>query len=190
MLMADFEIFEERKTTLTHFFDDKLRDFVFWAAKKILDTSNNKHKVLICGNGGSAAESSHFATELLVRYKNNRKSIAAISLCSDGALMTAISNDFDDEYIFTRQIEGLGQKKDILFLLSTSGNSKNLISAAKCARKKGMFVIALLGRDGGELKEFCNAVFVDGLDDTAIIQEHQLILIHLISEMVEMQIKE
>lgn len=187
--MIDIEMFEQRKLATINFLDSKLYDFVSVTTEKIMEAINNKKKVMICGNGGSAAESSHFATELLVRYKNNRKSIPAISLCCDGSLITAISNDFNDEYIFARQIEGLGYKNDILFLLSTSGNSNNLIRAARCAMKKGIYVIAFLGKGGGKLKELCNAVFVDESDDTAIIQEHQLILIHLISEMVEKQLK-
>ncbi len=144
-------------------------------------------KLLICGNGGSAADSSHMAAELIVRLNSqrNRQSLPAVALNADTAILTAAGNDFGFEQIFARQVEGLGRKGDILFLISTSGNSSNLLRAAETAKKNGLFVVALLGGDGGKLALLVNKSLVVPHPSVQRIQEEQIFLIHLLVELIE-----
>lgn len=144
-------------------------------------------KLLVAGNGGSAAESSHLVTELIVRLtaKRNRQSLPAISLSSDPSVITAAANDYGFENIFSRQVEGLGQKGDLLLVLSTSGNSKNLINAARVAREKELLTAALLGGNGGKIVNLVDRAIVIPHDSTQRIQEEHLFLIHFMVETIE-----
>lgn len=144
-------------------------------------------KLLIAGNGGSAADSQHFAGEMIVRLsaERNRQSLPAISLSADSAVLTATANDYGFENIFSRQIEGLGQKGDLLILISTSGNSKNLIKAARVAREKGLLTAGLLGNNGGQLAKMVDKSLIVPHPSTQRIQEEQIFLIHVIVELVE-----
>jgi D-sedoheptulose 7-phosphate isomerase len=144
-------------------------------------------KILICGNGGSAADSSHMATELIVRLTalNNRRSLPAISLNSDGAVLTAAGNDFGFENIFARQVEGLASNGDLLFMISTTGNSKNLILAAETARAGNIRTAALLGNDGGKLKPLADKSIIVPPSSVQRIQEEHIFIIHLLVELIE-----
>lgn len=141
-------------------------------------------KVLVCGNGGSAAEAQHFSDEMLGRYKKNRQSYPVIALTADSAAITCIGNDFGFEEIFSRQVEGLGKPGDILLGLSTSGNSKNILRAATVAKSRGMKVIALTAPQG-KLRELADVSIESPSNTTARIQELHLHAIHLLSEYFE-----
>lgn len=134
----------------------------------------NKKKIIFYGNGGSASDSQHLATELVVRYKKNRKAIPAIALTADNSTITAISNDFSFKFIFSRQIEAIGQRGDIAIALTTSGNSQNLIEAAKLCKKKGIITFCFSGNKGGKLKKFTRFPIIINSNVASIIQVIEL----------------
>lgn len=151
----------------------------------IINTFVRGNKLLICGNGGSAADSQHMSAELIVRFKKNRKALPSIALTTDTSILTATGNDFSFEHIFSRQVEGLGQKGDTLLLISTSGKSQNLILAAQTARNMGIETVALLGKDGGILKSEVTHSIIVPVFDTARIQEGHSLIIHSMCELIE-----
>ncbi|RKX29533.1 MAG: phosphoheptose isomerase [Candidatus Zixiibacteriota bacterium] len=144
-------------------------------------------KILIAGNGGSAADASHFAGEMIVRLSSaqTRQSLPAIALCVDPAVMTAAANDFGYDRIFSRQVEGLGQKGDLLFVISTSGNSTNLIKAVHIAREKKILTVGLLGGKGGKLTGLVDKALIIPHVSTQRIQEEHIFIIHLLVEFLE-----
>ena len=141
-----------------------------------------------CGNGGSAAESSHLAVELIGRFKKNRRSLPSISLNADSAAITCIANDFGYDQIFSRQLEGLGQEGDVLVVLSTSGMSENITNALKQAKSMGVKTIALLGKGGGNAAALADYSIVIDSNETARIQEMHLLLGHTFCEYAEMEL--
>jgi len=144
-------------------------------------------KLLLAGNGGSAAEASHWAAEMVVRLtsERNRQSLPAIALCVDPSVMTAAANDYGFDNVFARQVEGLGNKGDMLVVMSTSGNSPNLIKAAQIARKNGLITVALLGSNGGKLGKMVERALVVPHPSTQRIQEEHLFIMHILVELVE-----
>jgi len=154
-----------------------------------LEAVNKNKKIIFAGNGGSAADSMHLCTELEVRYKKKRKSIPALSLASNNASITAISNDFNFRFVFSRQLEGIGNAGDILILMTTSGNSQNLIEAAKLAKKKKMKVFCLSGNGGGKIKKFLKQIIIIPSKTTSIIQICELTLGHILSDYLEKNYK-
>lgn len=142
-------------------------------------------KLLLAGNGGSAAECQHFAAELVVRYRVNRRALPAIALTTDTSVLTACGNDFSFGEIFARQVEAFGVKGDGLVLLSTSGQSPNLLRAAETGVRQGLEVFGLLGKGGGPLAQLCQHLFVVPGGDTAVIQEVQLAVIHLTCDAID-----
>jgi D-sedoheptulose 7-phosphate isomerase len=142
------------------------------------------HKILIFGNGGSAADAQHIAAEFVNRFQIERPPLAALSLTTDTSIITSIGNDYHFDEIFSRQIRALGKKDDIAMGISTSGNSKNVIRAINAGRKIGMFTIGLTGR-GGELAECADLVFAVKSDTTARIQEAHITLGHILCDLVE-----
>ena len=142
-------------------------------------------KIIFAGNGGSAADSMHLSTELLVRYKKKRKSIPAVALSSNSASITAISNDYDYKFIFSRQLESIGSNGDILILLTTSGNSQNIIEAAKIAKKRKIKTFCLSGNKGGKIKKFVKDTIIIPSKTTSIIQICELTLGHILSDFLE-----
>ena len=140
-------------------------------------------KVLVCGNGGSAAQALHFSGELLGRYEKERPSLPCICLNADLAVLTAIGNDYGYEYVFSRQVSGLGAKDDILLLLTTSGKSENLIRAAEMAKTKWVISIALSGRDGGDL--ITDYQYIAEGKTTAEIQEAHLNILHNVCRLID-----
>lgn len=144
-------------------------------------------KVLVCGNGGSAAESQHFAAEMVVRLteKHERAPLPTIALTTDSSVLTACANDYGFERVFSRQVEALGRKGDLLLVLSTSGNSANLISAVTTARDLKMETAALLGKGGGELAEIANLSIIIPSQSVLRIQEEHLYILHQLVELVQ-----
>lgn len=143
------------------------------------------HKVLVFGNGGSAAEAQHFAAELAGRFVLERRALPAVALTTDTSILTAVGNDYGFDRVFSRQIEALGQRGDVAFGISTSGHSANVIEALRAARAGGLATVALTGRDGGEMAREADEHVNVAASTTARIQEVQLTLIHVICEIVE-----
>lgn len=142
-------------------------------------------KLLFCGNGGSAADAQHLATEYVVRFRRGRRAIAAIALTTDTSLLTAAANDLGFEQVFARQVEALGMPGDVLFLHSTSGESPNLLAAAAAARARGVVTVAMLARGGGRLRERVDHAIVIPTDNGAHAQELHLAVGHAICDIVE-----
>ena len=165
----------------------KIEDKILLSVTKIFNSLNKKGKIFFCGNGGSAADAQHLTAELLIRLrpKINRHPIPAISLCMDSSSLTACGNDYDFKKIFSRPLEALGNRNDILIAISTSGNSKNIIEVLKKAKKKKIFTIGFLGYDGGKAKKYCDIDLVVKSNSVARIQEAHIFLGHFILEQVE-----
>lgn len=145
--------------------------------------------LFFAGNGGSAADAQHLATEYVVRYHNTRPAMRAVALTTDSSLLTACANDLGFDEVFARQVEALADTGDVLVLHSTSGESPNLIRAAQSAKARGVTVVALLGRSGGQLKELADVALVVPASDTARIQELHLAIQHIICDLVEGRLK-
>jgi D-sedoheptulose 7-phosphate isomerase len=142
-------------------------------------------RILTAGNGGSAAEAMHMAEELTGRFRGNRRPLAGMALAADGTALTCIANDFGFEEIFSRQVEALGRRGDVLVLFSTSGNSPNLLRACAAARRRGMTVLCLLGKDGGKLKGRGDCELIVRDQSTGRIQEAHQVVMHLLLEGIE-----
>ena len=151
----------------------------------ILKAYKAGRKIFLCGNGGSAADSQHIAAEFIGRFKKERKSLPAIALTTDTSILTAVANDYSYDQIFSRQIEGLGRKGDILIALSTSGNSKNILRAVQQAKAQEIVSAGFTGADGGELKRLADMCFRAKTQKTPHIQEMHITALHAISEAVE-----
>jgi len=148
------------------------------AGEQLINTLKQGGKVLLCGNGGSAADCQHIAAELVVRYEKKRKALAAIALTTDSSILTAHANDFDFETVFSRQIEALGNDKDCLIAISTSGKSKNILRAVEAAKSKGMIIIGLTGCEGGDLSKQATVSVIVPSVVTARIQEAHILIGH------------
>jgi D-sedoheptulose 7-phosphate isomerase len=155
------------------------------AAGLLLDTIKHGGKILLCGNGGSAADCQHIAAEFVVRYVNNRKALAAIALTTDSSILTAHSNDFGFETVFSRQVEALGNEMDCLIAISTSGNSPNIIQAIKAAEAKAMRIVVLTGCEGGRLAKMVNDAVIVPSMVTARIQEAHILIGHFWCNLIE-----
>lgn len=154
-------------------------------AEKVLHALDAGRTLFFCGNGGSAADAQHLATEYVVRFRRTRRALAAVALTTDTSLLTAASNDLGFEQVFARQIRALASADDVLFLHSTSGESPNLLEAARAARDIGMKTVALLGRGGGRLKDAVDVAIVVPTEDGAHAQELHLAIGHAICDIVE-----
>lgn len=157
------------------------------AALMLLRCFSGGNKALFAGNGGSAADAMHFAEELLVRFHKNRKALPAIALC-DPTVVTCAGNDFGYDRIFSRQVEGLGRPGDVLVLMSTSGQSANLLNAIEVARPLGMKTIAMVGKDGGKLKGTCDVELIVPSDITHHVQEVHKLIYHAICQWIDTQV--
>ncbi len=156
---------------------------------EIKDCLDRNGKIIWCGNGGSAADSLHLSSEFLGKFKNKRKPLASISLSSDIANITCISNDFGYENVFSRQLEGLGSEKDLLICLTTSGNSKNIINCLKMAKKKNIKSILFSGKKGGKAKYFSDIDLIIPSESTARIQEMHTLIGQTICDVTEKLLK-
>lgn len=154
-------------------------------AQRMVDVFGRGNKILLCGNGGSAADAQHIAAEFVGRFKRERKSLPAIALTTDTSILTALANDYSYDLIFARQVEGLGQKGDLLIAISTSGTSKNVIQAARKAKEMGMTVVGFTGQSGRDLQKVSDLTFLAGSEKTPHIQEMHITALHAISEAVE-----
>jgi len=154
-------------------------------AQKLINAARSNHTIFWMGNGGSAADSQHLAAELIGRYKKERQSIASIALTTDSSILTALSNDYDFNIIFARQLEGICHPDDVVIGISTSGNSENVLKGIEMAKSKGAFTIGFAGRDGGKLKTRVDECLIIPAQDTDRIQEAHILIGHILCEMVE-----
>lgn len=154
-------------------------------SKVIINSMQKGGKIILMGNGGSAADAQHIAAELVGRYKKDRKGLAAIALTTDTSAITSIANDYGFESVFSRQLEGIYRAEDVVIGISTSGNSKNVLKAILLAKELGLPTIGFLGKDGGKLKEVCDYSFVIPSDDTPRIQEMHILLGHALCGVIE-----
>lgn len=161
------------------------QDTIKECADLLLDTFNNGNKVLLCGNGGSAADAQHIATEFVGRYETERRALPAIALTTDTSALTALANDYDFERIFARQVEALATKGDCLIAISTSGNSRNVIAAVMKAREIGCRVIGMTGAGGKKLASLCDACIMVPSERTARIQEAHITIAHIWCEIID-----
>ncbi len=173
----------EAKQKLMQYCSDDIYDI----AIKLADVIKSGNKILLCGNGGSAADSQHIAAELVVRLRSevNRPAIPAMALTVDTSILTAGGNDLGFDNIFARGVEAFGQKGDALIAISTSGNSENVIRAVDMAKKKGVMTIGLLGNEGGKLKTECDDFVVVPSNVTARIQECHILIGHIWCRIIE-----
>jgi len=186
MDQAVLDHFQEAHKVLTRFLSDKEKiESVEQGAKLMVNAIQEGNKIISCGNGGSMCDAMHFAEELTGRYRDNRAPIPAISI-SDPSHISCVGNDYGYDYIFSRYVEALGNKGDVLLAISTSGNSGNVINAAEDAISKGMKVVALTGKDGGKLAKLATVeirVPHDGYADR--IQEIHIKVIHSFIDYIE-----
>jgi len=162
-----------------------IRSAIDEAGRLILATLKSGGKLLICGNGGSAAEAAHFSTELVGRYARTRRSLPAIALSADGSLLSCIGNDFGFEQAFSRQIAGLGRPGDLVIAITSSGNSANILSALREAKQHGLKTIAFLGRGGGKARGLATCELIVPGQSGAAAQEAHLFLIHHFCELID-----
>ena len=166
----------------------KIMPEVASAGLRVRTALEKGRKILICGNGGSAADSQHMAAEFVGRFVKERQSLPALALTVDTSLLTAVGNDYGFDCVFSRQVEGLGQEGDVLIAISTSGNSANVVKALKTAKEKGIYVIALTGENGGILAKESDLCLAVPSQVTARIQEMHIMIIHMICEIAEADI--
>ncbi|MBO8131481.1 MAG: D-sedoheptulose 7-phosphate isomerase [Candidatus Marinimicrobia bacterium] len=160
-------------------------DVIEEAAVTLLDCIKSGHKVLLCGNGGSAADAQHLAAEMVVRLRLDRKPIRAISLTTDTSLITAMTNDYGFEDLFARQVEALGDEGDVLIGITTSGNSENVIRAVKKAKQMGLKSIVLTGKGGGRINNLADIMIIVPSNDVQRIQESHITIGHILCDIME-----
>jgi D-sedoheptulose 7-phosphate isomerase len=165
--------------------DEALIDQIDLISQKIITVIAEGKLVMTCGNGGSAADAQHMAAELVGRFEKERRGLPAIDLTANGPIITSLANDYNFIKVFSRQVESLGTKGDLLVGFSTSGNSKNVAEAFRSAREKGIITVGLLGKDGGILKELSDIPLIVPHQVTARIQEVHATIIHIICGIVE-----
>lgn len=161
------------------------------AAQIMISALKQGNKILCCGNGGSAADAQHFSAELLNRFEKDRKSLAAMALTTDSSTLTSIANDYDYHQIFSKQIEGLGRPGDVLFAISTSGQSENIVRAIKMAQENNMTIVALTGKDGGKIPYYLTEKDSElrvPSHTTARVQEIHILTIHCLCDLIEKQL--
>ena len=158
------------------------------ASQLMVGSLKNGGKILACGNGGSAGDAQHFAAELIGRFERERAELAAIALTTDSSILTAVANDYSFDEIFSKQVRGLGKAGDILFAISTSGNSKNVVAAIEAAHLKGMHIVAMTGRNGGKIADVVRSgdvlLNVDS-QVTTRIQEVHLLTLHCLCDAID-----
>jgi len=167
---------------------DALAGPIAAAAERMVLCLKQDGKILACGNGGSAADSQHFAAELLNRFEMERPGLAAMALTTDSSTLTSIANDYDFDQVFSKQVRALGQKNDLLLAITTSGNSKNVLAAALAAHENGMNVVALTGKNGGKMAEILRPSDIHicvPAQSTARIQEVHLLTLHCLCDAID-----
>lgn len=179
------EIFRQNREAVEKSFSAPQIEKLERIAEILTQALRSGRKLLLCGNGGSAADAQHIAAEFIGRFKRERKSLPAIALTTDTSILTAVGNDYSYEQVFSRQVEGLGEKGDVLIALSTSGNSKNVLAAVRAAKSQSVVTVGLTGAKGGALKELADLNFEAQCDQTPHIQEVHITALHALSEVVE-----
>lgn len=154
-------------------------------ARAVADALRAGNKLLLIGNGGSAADAQHIAAEIVGRYKQERPGWAAIALTTDTSALTAIANDYGFEQVFARQVQGLARRGDVLFALTTSGRSPNILAALKTARDMGVTTVGFTGAKGESMRASCDQLFVAPTDDTPVVQQIHMMAMHAICDAVE-----
>ncbi|MFC2158696.1 D-sedoheptulose 7-phosphate isomerase [Acidobacteriota bacterium] len=170
--------------TLDRFLREK-QETLDAAIDRLCRSLQDGRKIMICGNGGSASQAQHFAAEIVIRFRKDRKALSAVALSTDTSILTSAANDFSFDVVFSRQVEALGRSGDVLIGLSTSGNSANVLEALKTARNLGMDSIALTGRRGGKVGSQSDFLLDVPSDSTPRIQEVHLFLLHTIAGEIE-----
>ena len=178
----------EESANIKRIMAQNLADVIADAARIILNVYRAGGKVLLIGNGGSAADAQHIAAELVGRFKLERVGLPAIALTTNTSSLTALANDYGYDTVFSRQLEALASDKDVLIAITTSGTSTNILKAVEMARSKGLVVIALTGENGGKLKDMADSTIVVPSNDTARIQEAHITLGHIICHLVEKEL--
>jgi len=168
--------------------NEVLLDDIVSVAKLCVALYKTDKKTLLAGNGGSAADAQHIAAELVGRYGFDRPSIPSLALTTDTSNLTAIGNDYGYDFVFSRQLEGIGQEGDIFIGISTSGNSVNIINAFESAKKKGITTVALVGRDGGKMAQMADYSIIVPSDSTPRIQESHILIGHILCDIIEKEI--
>lgn len=164
---------------------DELRATTHTIARAVTDALKAGNKLLLIGNGGSAADAQHIAAEITGRYKQERPGWAAIALTTDTSALTAIGNDYGFEQIFARQVQGLARRGDVLFALTTSGRSPNILAALKVARDLGVITVGFTGMKGESMRAACDHLFVAPTEDTPVVQQIHMMAMHAICDDVE-----
>ncbi|MBT9486712.1 MAG: D-sedoheptulose 7-phosphate isomerase [Rubrivivax sp.] len=178
--------FEESSRTLDAMkADSLLRTALSHAAQSCIDCLRSGGKILLAGNGGSAADSQHIAGELVSRFAYDRPGLAAVALTTDSSILTAIGNDYGYEHLFARQVQALGKKGDVLIVYSTSGRSPNILAALQTARSAGLVTVGMTGNRGGPMTELCDHLLAVPSPDTPKIQEGHLVLGHVLCGLIE-----
>ena len=185
--IIQFEFEEHYKTSQATF--ESIGHSLEIAAKLCIDSLKKGNKILLFGNGGSAADAQHIAAELVGRYKTERKGLAAIALTTDSSTLTSIGNDFGYNLVFDRQIEAIANTGDIVIGISTGGSSANVLSALKLAKELGCKTVGFSGRGGGEMNELCDTNIVVPAKDTARIQEMHIVIGHTICHLIDLAFK-
>ncbi len=157
-----------------------IQDNIYKLANQVINTIERGNKVLVMGNGGSAADSQHFAAEIVGKFHDERKGYPCIALTTDTSVLTSLSNDYSYEQVFAHQVEALANEKDLVMGISTSGDSTNVIQAIEIANKKRCFTVGLLGDDGGELNSMADLSIVPPSSNTARIQECHILVLHIV----------
>ncbi len=164
---------------------DELLATTHTIARAVADALRSGNKLLLIGNGGSAADAQHIAAEIVGRYKQDRPGWAAIALTTDTSALTAIANDYGFEQVFARQVQGLAKRGDVLFALTTSGRSPNILAALKIARDMGVTTVGFTGTKGETIGSACDLLFVSPTDDTPVVQQIHMMAMHAICDDVE-----
>jgi len=171
--------------SLLQLMENDLSSLIADAAQMLIDTFASGNKLLVMGNGGSAADAQHFAAEMVGRFLMERRALPAISLTTDTSALTAIGNDYGFDKVFSRQVEALARPGDVVVGISTSGNSENIALALQSARKLGCRTIALLGRDGGKIRDLVDIPLIIPSSATPRIQEGHITVIHIMCDLLE-----
>lgn len=174
--------------SVLHTIEEALPTQISCLAECLITTLIRGNKLLIMGNGGSAADAQHFAGEIVSRFKMERPGLPAIALSTDTSVITAIGNDYGFEQIFSRQVEALAVAGDTIIGISTSGNSPNVLKALNAGRQAGCTTIGLLGKDGGLIKEHCDIPLIITSNDTPRIQEAHITVIHILCDLIEQRV--
>ena len=182
------EVIEKKIQLLNELLDSEYMHEVESATMELIRCIKEGNKIMLAGNGGSAADAQHFAGEVIGRFMMDRASMPALSLCVDPSVMTCVGNDYGYDMVFARQMEGLAQEGDVFIAISTSGNSKNIINAIEVAKRKGVKVVGFLGKNGGAIKDMCDYALVVPSDETPRIQEIHTLTVHLMCEQLEKSI--